>query len=107
MLSLAITALVAGVLLFGIGGFSNPPRRTLDPTVHDIGTKLMTTHVVPLEIAALLLTAATIGAVVLALHDGSSVRASSNGDATQPGRPESAPLSEAKMIPPPHEEALH
>lgn len=72
LLCLAISGLVAGMLFYGIGSFANPPRRDIEPAVHALGTKLMTTHVVPLEIVALLLTAATIGAVVLALQDKSA-----------------------------------
>ncbi len=39
------------------------------PTVHQIGTQLMTFYVLPLEIIGLLLTAATIGAVIIAMAD--------------------------------------
>lgn len=38
-------------------------------TVHDIGTALVGGYVLPLEIIALLLTAATIGAVIVAMHE--------------------------------------
>jgi len=38
-------------------------------TVMDIGNALMTRYVLPLEIVALLLTAALIGAVIIAMHD--------------------------------------
>lgn len=38
-------------------------------TVHDIGNALVGRYVVPLEIVALLLTAATIGAVIVAMHE--------------------------------------
>jgi len=38
-------------------------------TVHDIGNALVGRYVLPLEIVALLLTAATIGAVIVALHE--------------------------------------
>jgi NADH-quinone oxidoreductase subunit J len=38
-------------------------------TVHDIGIALVGRYVLPLEIVALLLTAATIGAVIVALHE--------------------------------------
>jgi NADH-quinone oxidoreductase subunit J len=37
--------------------------------VHDIGVALVGRYVLPLEILALLLTAATIGAVIVALHE--------------------------------------
>jgi NADH:ubiquinone oxidoreductase subunit 6 (subunit J) len=38
-------------------------------SVHDIGAALVGRYVLPLEIVALLLTAATIGAVIVALHE--------------------------------------
>jgi NADH-quinone oxidoreductase subunit J len=38
-------------------------------TVHDIGDALMGRYVLPLEIVALLLTAATVGAVIVAMHE--------------------------------------
>ena len=38
-------------------------------TVHDIGVALVGSYVLPLEIVALLLTAATVGAVIVALHE--------------------------------------
>lgn len=38
-------------------------------TVHDIGAALVGRYVLPLEIVALLLTSATIGAVIVALHE--------------------------------------
>jgi NADH-quinone oxidoreductase subunit J len=40
-----------------------------DVSVHDIGVALMGPYVLPLEIVALLLTAATIGAVIVAMHE--------------------------------------
>lgn len=46
------------------------PQRAAVPTVtvHDIGDALVGRYVLPLEIVALLLTAATIGAVIVAMH---------------------------------------
>ncbi len=38
-------------------------------SVHDIGNALVGRYVLPLEIVALLLTAATIGAVIVAMHE--------------------------------------
>jgi NADH-quinone oxidoreductase subunit J len=38
-------------------------------SVHNIGTALVGRYVLPLEIVALLLTAATIGAVIVAMHE--------------------------------------
>jgi NADH-quinone oxidoreductase subunit J len=47
------------------------PFETTVPAVnvHDIGVALVGRYVLPLEIVALLLTAATIGAVIVALHE--------------------------------------
>jgi len=47
------------------------PQQTAVPavTVHDIGNALVGRYVLPLEIVALLLTAATIGAVIVAMHE--------------------------------------
>ncbi|HZP06701.1 MAG TPA: NADH-quinone oxidoreductase subunit J [Terracidiphilus sp.] len=47
------------------------PSTTAAPavTVQDIGNALLGRYVLPLEIVALLLTAATIGAVIVALHE--------------------------------------
>ena len=47
------------------------PSETATPAVnvHDIGVALVGRYVLPLEIVALLLTAATIGAVIVALHE--------------------------------------
>jgi NADH-quinone oxidoreductase subunit J len=47
------------------------PHETAEPvvTVQQIGIALMGRYVLPLEIVALLLTAATIGAVIVAMHE--------------------------------------
>ena len=47
------------------------PQQNTVPTVtvHDIGNALVGRYVLPLEIVALLLTAATIGAVIVAMHE--------------------------------------
>jgi len=47
------------------------PQQTAVPhvTVHDIGVALVGSYVLPLEIVALLLTAATVGAVIVAMHE--------------------------------------
>ena len=46
------------------------PQQSAIPhvTVHDIGLALVGPYVLPLEIVALLLTAATVGAVIVAMH---------------------------------------
>jgi NADH:ubiquinone oxidoreductase subunit 6 (subunit J) len=47
------------------------PAQAVAPavTVHDIGLALVGRYVLPLEIVALLLTSATIGAVIVAMHE--------------------------------------
>jgi hypothetical protein len=40
-----------------------------EPTVREIGNQLMTRYVLPLEVMGLLLTAATIGAIIIAMRD--------------------------------------
>jgi NADH-quinone oxidoreductase subunit J len=52
------------------------PNETAAPqvTVQDIGVALVGRYVLPLEIVALLLTAATIGAVIVALHEKEGTR---------------------------------
>ena len=51
-------------------GAANPKTDVAaDVAVKRIGEKLMTDHVLPLEVVALLLTAALIGAVIIAMHE--------------------------------------
>jgi NADH:ubiquinone oxidoreductase subunit 6 (subunit J) len=52
-------------------GVSTLPPQIAVPavTVHDIGDALVGRYVLPLEIVALLLTTATIGAVIVAMHE--------------------------------------
>src|SRR5260370_41408630 len=45
-----------------------PPTKP-EPTVRQIGNQLMTRYVLPLEVVGLLLTAATIGAVIIAMQE--------------------------------------
>jgi hypothetical protein len=45
-----------------------PPAKP-EPTVRQIGDRLMTRYILPLEIIGLLLTAAAIGAVIIAMKD--------------------------------------
>lgn len=67
-----------GVILFVLLGaaivnspFSHalPETRANAPTVKEIGVSLMTDYVLPLEAVALLLTAAMIGAVIIAVRE--------------------------------------
>jgi len=64
----AVFAVIAWAVLASAGGL---PHETAVPTVTvmQIGQALMSRYVLPLEIVALLLTAATIGAVIVAMHE--------------------------------------
>lgn len=64
----AVFAFLAWAVLASVPGL---PNQTALPSVsvHDIGNALMTRYVLPLEIIAVLLTAATIGAVIIAMHE--------------------------------------
>ena len=74
LVSLGVTVAVLGVLVWAIAK-SSVTRKTLPPlpsaTVKEIGDALMTQFVLPLEVMGLLLTAALIGAVIIAMHNGS------------------------------------
>lgn len=73
----AIAGVGIGALVFGVltavvikSGPLNPPAAsTASPTVRQIGTELMGRYVLPLEVIGLLLTAALIGAVLIALNE--------------------------------------
>lgn len=72
LVGLVIAAAVFAVLGWAVLQSSNAlPQQTAVPaiTVHDIGNALMGRYVLPLEIVALLLTAATVGAVIVAMHE--------------------------------------
>ncbi len=76
-LGLVIAAGVFAILGWAVlAGISAVPRQNAPPsaTVRDIGEALVGRYVLPLEIVALLLTAATIGAVVVAMHEKASPR---------------------------------
>jgi NADH-quinone oxidoreductase subunit J len=66
---------VFGALVWAISNsFVNEPKaeKGVAPTVKEIGDALMTQYVLPLEVMGLLLTAALIGAVIIALRDTSA-----------------------------------
>jgi len=77
-----IVGLVTAAAIFAMLGWavlrSAPalPHESAAPsvTVMDIGNALMGRYVLPLEIVALLLTAALIGAVIVAMHEKESVK---------------------------------
>jgi NADH:ubiquinone oxidoreductase subunit 6 (subunit J) len=63
---------VFGTLVWAINSsFVNErkPEEDVAPTVKEIGDALMTRYVLPLEVIGLLLTAALIGAVIIAMRD--------------------------------------
>lgn len=69
---LAIAAAVFAVLGWAVlGSVRVLPHETTEPTVtvQDIGVALLGRYVLPLEIVAILLTSAMIGAVIVAMHD--------------------------------------
>ena len=77
LLGLLIAAAVFSVLGWSVLQSARAlPLETAAPqvSVHDIGNALVGRYVLPLEIVALLLTAATIGAVIVALHEKEKTR---------------------------------
>ena len=72
LIGLAIAAAVFAVLTWAVLK-AGPwlPNETASPvvTVKDIGNALMSRYVLPLEIVAVLLTAALLGAVIVAMHE--------------------------------------
>lgn len=99
---IAVAVLVFGMLTTAILSspvpMRFPPRNKPEPKVHKIGTQLMTRYVLPLEAIGLLLTAAAIGAVIIAMHEktGGKNTESSNGamphTANTPFKPEAKNL---------------
>lgn len=77
LVGLAIAAGVFAVLGWAVlQSVRSLPQQSEIPavTVHEIGVALVGRYVLPLEIVALLLTAATIGAVIVAMHEKDGVR---------------------------------
>jgi NADH:ubiquinone oxidoreductase subunit 6 (subunit J) len=67
-IALAVFGVMSGVVLSSKAlSHELPPAPAA--TVREIGDQLMTKYVLPLEVLGLLLTAALIGAVVIALHE--------------------------------------
>ncbi len=68
LVTAAVFAFLAWAVLASAPGL---PNQSAAPpvSVRDIGAALMTRYVLPLEIVAVLLTAATIGAVIVAMHE--------------------------------------
>ena len=64
----AVFAMLAWAVVHSVSALPQSPR-VPNVNAHDIGSALMTRYVLPLEIVALLLTAALIGAVIVAMHE--------------------------------------
>jgi len=71
LIALAVFGVLAKVILSSasqsLGLVTCPPGPSV--SVHDLGTRLMTDYVLPLQVVGLLLTAATIGAVIIAMRE--------------------------------------
>lgn len=67
--ALLVFGLIASVILSS-KALPSQPASTAVTSVRKLGDQLMTRYVLPLEVLGLLLTAALIGAVILALPDG-------------------------------------
>jgi NADH-quinone oxidoreductase subunit J len=65
--ALAFIAMAAAVLASPVGQRKAQPMGEV--SVKTLGQKLMTDYVLPLEVMALLLTAAMLGAVIIAMKD--------------------------------------
>ena len=69
---IGVAVLVLGTLLVAIfhsTTLARPPMPPPEMTAREIGDQLMTQYVLPLEIVALLLTAALIGAIIIAMQE--------------------------------------
>lgn len=73
LIAAGVFAVLGWAVLRSVAGL---PQETATPnvTVMQIGNALMTRYVLPLEIVALLLTAAMLGAVIVALHEKGDVK---------------------------------
>jgi NADH-quinone oxidoreductase subunit J len=72
IIGIGITVVVLGALVWAIshsGIVKGPVAPKPDAPVKQIGDALMTKFVLPLEVIGLLLTAAMVGAVIIAMHD--------------------------------------
>ena len=87
---LLVAVLVFGVLTRAILTSAIVKRELPDkpsPAVHEIGIQLMTYYVLPLEVMGLLLTAAAIGAVIIALHEAKKPAAAAQAAVGHPAPP--------------------
>jgi NADH-quinone oxidoreductase subunit J len=65
--ALLASAMVAGVVMSPT--LTSVSRQATEVTVKDLGHRMMSDYILPLEVMALLLTATAIGAIVLAMPD--------------------------------------
>jgi NADH-quinone oxidoreductase subunit J len=73
VVALAVLAVLSTAIMNSSIASKETPKKT-ELKVRQIGDQLMTRYVLPLEAVGLLLTAATIGAVVIAMRDVEAVR---------------------------------
>lgn len=74
---MGVSAIVFAALAWAVlksGAISRQTPAAPEITVKDIGDALMTRYVLPLEVIGLLLTAAMIGAVIIAMRDDKEVK---------------------------------
>ncbi len=93
---IAVAVLVFGVLTRAILTSAiarQEPTSNQEPSVRDIGNQLMTHYVLPLEATGLLLTTATIGAVIIALEEPAAKRKNADGGVKPDGPAGPAPVS--------------
>jgi len=69
VIAAAVFAVLGWAVLQSVSVLPHGPSATPTVTVLQIGNALMSRYVLPLEIVALLLTAAMIGAVIVAMHE--------------------------------------
>ncbi|MBL9169689.1 MAG: NADH-quinone oxidoreductase subunit J [Verrucomicrobiales bacterium] len=65
----ALLAIVLGAAILGSPSLTDREAHSTKPTVKEVGAKLMKDLVIPMEIMALLLTSALIGATVIAMPE--------------------------------------
>jgi NADH:ubiquinone oxidoreductase subunit 6 (subunit J) len=73
VIAAAVFAVLGGAVLHSAQGLALGAGRP-EATVTDIGNALMARYVLPLEIVGLLLTAALVGAVIVAMHEKEETR---------------------------------
>jgi len=71
----AVVFAVIGAVILSSKALGRPQAPAPEVGVRQLGDQLMTKYVLPLEVLGLLLTAALIGAVILAMQEGHSKRA--------------------------------